>query len=222
MTAERGDPAVSLPGKEARPARLLLVRHGAAEGSAEGRFFGRTDSALLPLGEAQMREAAPRLRPWLREGEEVRVLTSPLRRARRSAELLCEALGLAPPGGGDVVAGLSELDLGEWEGETYASLSAREPGRLKAHYADFVRSRPPKGESLLDLAQRVRRAMGELRATLRGGTALVVAHAGVNRVILCDALGMPLENFFRIEQDFAALNVVEYHGETPLVRLVNG
>ena len=51
---------------------------------------------------------------------------------------------------------------------------------------------------------------------------MVMAHAGVNRVILCDALGVPLENFFRIEQDFAALNVIEYHGETPLVRLVNG
>ena len=222
MTAERADPAVSLPGQEARPARLLLMRHGAAEGSTEGRFFGRTDAALLPNGEAQMREAVPRLRPWLKEGGEVRAFASPLRRARRSAQLLCEVLGLAPPGDGDLVPGLSELDLGEWEGETYASLSAKEPERLKAHYADFVRSRPPQGESLLDLAQRVRRAMGELRATLRGGTALVVAHAGVNRVILCDALGMPLENFFRIEQDFAALNVVEYHGETPLVRLVNG
>ncbi|MBI3025090.1 MAG: histidine phosphatase family protein [Candidatus Tectomicrobia bacterium] len=222
MSEERGDPAVSIPGKEARPARLLLLRHGAAEGSGEGRFFGRTDVDLLPGGEAQMREAAPRLAPWLKGGGGVRAFTSPLRRARRSALLLCEALGLDPPGDGGVVEGLAELDLGEWEGETYASLSAREPERLKAHYADFVRSRPPGGESLLDLARRVRRAAAELRRAARGRTALVVAHAGVNRVILCDALGIPLENFFRVEQDFAALNVIEYHGETPLVRLVNG
>ncbi|MEK6712330.1 MAG: histidine phosphatase family protein, partial [Nitrospinota bacterium] len=182
----------------------------------------RTDVGLLPSGEAQMRGAAYRLGPWLAGEGRVRVFTSPLRRARESAQLLCEALGLAPPGEGDVVPGLSELDLGEWEGETYASLSAREPERLKAHYADLVRSRPPAGENLLDLAARVRPAAGRLREAARGGVALVVAHAAVNRVILCDALGAPLENFFRIEQDFAALNVIEYHGETPLVRLLNG
>lgn len=222
MTEGRGDPAVSLPGKEDRPTRLILLRHGAAEGSEEGRFFGRTDVDLLPRGEEQVREAAPRVTPWIEGGGEVRAFTSPLRRARRSALVLCGALGLTPPGEGGVAAGLTELDLGEWEGETYASLSAREPERLKAHYADFVRSRPPGGESLLDLSERVRRAVEELRAASRGRTALVMGHAGVNRVILCEALGMPLENFFRLEQDFAAVNVIEYHGETPLVRLVNG
>lgn len=222
MTGERSDPAVSLPGKEARPTRLLLLRHGAAEGSAEGRFFGRTDVDLLPRGEEQMRGAAPRLAPWLNGEGEAAVFSSPLRRARKSALVLCGALGWNPPGGVGAMEGLSELGLGEWEGETYASLSRKEPERLKAHYADFVRSRPPGGESLLDLARRVRRAVQDLRAAARGRTVLVVAHAGVNRVILCDALGMPLENFFRIEQDFAALNVVEYHGEVPLVRLVNG
>jgi len=220
VSIERADPTVSLPGERARPTRILLLRHGAAEGAREGRFFGRTDVGLLPEGEAQVRGAAPRLARWLREGGAVRVYASPLLRARRSAELLCESLSL--PGPPEAVEGLSELDLGAWEGETHASLQAREPERLRAHYADFVRSRPPGGESLEDLARRVGPAMAGIRARAAGGEALVVAHAGVNRVILCEALGAPLERFFRIEQDFAALNVIDFFGEVPLVRLMNG
>jgi len=222
VTSDRNDPSISMPGKGSHPIRLLLVRHGAGVGSEQGRFFGRTDVELSPRGEAQMREAGARLAPWLDGGGEIRCFTSPLRRARRSALILREALGLEPPGEGEVVEGLSELDLGKWEGETYASLSAKEPERLRVHYADFVRSRPPGGESLQDLALRVRRALRRLREKMAGKNIMVMAHAGVNRVILCDALGVPLENFFRIEQDFAALNIIEYHGEKPLVRLVNG
>ena len=50
----------------------------------------------------------------------------------------------------------------------------------------------------------------------------MVAHAAVNRVIVLDALGAPLRNFFRVELGFASLCVVDYHGDAPLVRLLNG
>lgn len=49
----------------------------------------------------------------------------------------------------------------------------------------------------------------------------IVAHGGVNRVILCHLLGIPLENIFRIEQDFAALNVIEFYENYPVVKLLN-
>jgi len=58
-------------------------------------------------------------------------------------------------------------------------------------------------------------------ASHRERTIAVVAHGGVNRVILCGVLGIPLENVFRIEQDFAAVNVVEFYEDYPVVRLLN-
>ncbi len=220
----RRDSAVAHPAAGERPGcLLLLLRHGAAEGSGEGRLVGRTDAALLPPGEAQMREAAAGVRDLLRGAGAAMAFASPRRRARRSAEVLMEALDPPSPASAlRVVEGLAEVDLGEWEGETYASLMAKDPGRMRAHYADIVRSRPPGGESLEDLRARVLPAWGEIRAQAAGGCAVVVAHAAVNRVILCDALGIPLENFFRLEQDFAALNAIEYHGGAPFVRLING
>jgi len=49
----------------------------------------------------------------------------------------------------------------------------------------------------------------------------VVAHGGVNRIILCEMLGMPLENIFRIEQDYACLNIIELHDGYPVVKALN-
>jgi len=50
----------------------------------------------------------------------------------------------------------------------------------------------------------------------------IVAHGGVNRIVLCHILGIPLENIFRIEQDYAALNIVEFWEKYPVMKLLNG
>jgi broad specificity phosphatase PhoE len=214
------DPTTVFPGKEERPTRILLFRHGAAGGSKEGRFISRTDVDLLAEGEAQVRAAAGRARSWLEDASEVPVFSSPLIRARRSAEILRHELTLKREA--RIVEEFLELDLGRWEGETYDSLMKKEPERLRAHYANFVRSKAPEGESLMDLARRVRPAFRRIRESAAGGAAIVVAHAAVNRVIVCDALGAPLRNFFRVELSLGGFSVLDYHSGAPLVRLMNG
>jgi broad specificity phosphatase PhoE len=49
----------------------------------------------------------------------------------------------------------------------------------------------------------------------------VVSHGGIIRVLMCHFLGIPLENIFRIEQDFGALNVIEFSGSSPTVKRMN-
>ncbi len=49
----------------------------------------------------------------------------------------------------------------------------------------------------------------------------IVAHGGINRIILCHVLEIPLENIFRIEQDFSALNIIEFYNTYPVVKLIN-
>ena len=66
-------------------------------------------------------------------------------------------------------------------------------------------------------------ALHAILAENHGGAVCIVAHGGVNRVILCDAMGLELENFYRIEQDYGCLNVIEYvHGGAKVVKLLNG
>ena len=219
MNQRRADSTVSMPRKAKTTTRVLLLRHGAAEGSKEGFFYGSTDAPLLAEGEAQVREAAARVKGWLMESETA-LYASSLSRSVRTAEILSGAmgLGLKPV----IVPGISELHLGDWEGETHASLSDKEPERLDEHYRNFVHSRPPGGgESVAELAARVLPAFREICVREKEKNVIVCAHAAVNRVILCDALAAPLESFFRLEQDFAALNVIDLHEGTPLVRAMN-
>ncbi len=227
MTEKARDPTTAFPGKDGEPARLVLIRHGASGGSGEGLLIGRTDVDLLPAGEEQVREAAGRAVRWLNDAGEITVVSSPLLRARRSAEIF-RAEALKPGPGSAVVEetriidDLIELDLGDWEGKTYEGLMEKDPERMHRHFDNFLTSKSPGGESLSDLAARVRPAVDRLRTDGAGRVIVVAAHSAVNRVIVCDALGAPLENFFRVELALGSLCVIDYHGEVPLVRLVNG
>ena len=219
MTDRRADSTVSMPHKAKTTTRVLLLRHGAAEGSKEGFFYGSTDAPLLAEGETQVREAAVRVKSWLMESETA-LYASPLIRSVRTAEILADAvgLGLKPV----IVSDIAELHLGDWEGETHAGLTEKELERLAAHYRNFVRSKPPgDGESVAELAARVLPAFRGICSREKDKNVIICAHAAVNRVILCDALGAPLESFFRLEQDFAALNVIDLHEAAPLVRAMN-
>ena len=219
MTRRRADFTVSMPRKGESVTRVLLLRHGAAEGSKEGVFYGATDAPLLAEGEAQAREAASRVEGWLMEAETA-LCASPLARSVRTAEILSDALGLGVEPA--IVPEISELRLGDWEGETHSSLMEKDPERLAAHYENFSRSKPPGGgESVEELAARVLPALRALRDRENEKNLIICAHAAVNRVILCDAMGAPLESFFRLEQDFAALNVIDFHADSPLVRAMN-
>jgi alpha-ribazole phosphatase/probable phosphoglycerate mutase len=49
----------------------------------------------------------------------------------------------------------------------------------------------------------------------------IVTHGGVNRILLCEALGMPKESMFRVDQSYAAVSLIDYYQKTPVVRVVN-
>jgi probable phosphoglycerate mutase len=81
--------------------------------------------------------------------------------------------------------------------------------------------RPPGGESFSDLASRVVPVFGSIVKNAEGGNLLIVAHAGVNRVILCHGLGMPLANLFRICQDYGCMNILELSGGSLRLKAMN-
>jgi broad specificity phosphatase PhoE len=152
-------------------ARLILVRHGQSTYNAQARLQGQADP---PLSEAGRREAEL-LRPALARLEADRVVTSDLRRARETAELLGY-----PDARPD--ARFREIDVGAWAGRRLAEFpSGSEPawrgGSLKA----------PDGESWDELQARVGAAVDELIAA--GGSWLVVCHGGVVRAALSHVTG---------------------------------
>jgi broad specificity phosphatase PhoE len=170
--------------------RLLLVRHGESTWNAERRWQGWADPPLSPRGEEQARQAA---RALAASGLTA-VVCSDLQRARRTAELLGEALGLGPP---RVEPGLRERNVGEWSGLTLEEIEDRWPGALE-EYRSGRYFRPPGGEDSETLVARVEAALGRVAERFAGGTPLVVAHGGVIRTLerrlALDPLPSPLPN----------------------------
>jgi alpha-ribazole phosphatase len=192
---------------------LYLMRHGEVEHAREGRFFGHTDVALSDAGLAQAEALGREL-----GGEPIAaVYTSDLRRARLSARPLAAARGLEAP----AVSALREMAMGAWEGLTWSEIRARDPARAARWLADPVGVAFPGGEALRDLRARVLPALGELLARHAGSRLAVVAHGGSNRIVLAEALGLPLGNVLRLAQDYACWNLIEYRGETAIVHAVN-
>jgi probable phosphoglycerate mutase len=145
---------------------IWVVRHGATEWSTTKRHTGRTDILLSPEGEEQAIALSDSLsRPW------ARVLSSPLFRARRTAELA----GLTPEIDDDLV----EWDYGPAEGLTTEELSASEPWS--------VWDDPPLGETLSDVAARCEAVLGRLPSD---GDVCLVAHGHLLRILTAVYLGL--------------------------------
>jgi len=195
--------------------RIYLIRHGQVAGHEEKRYNGHADVPLTPEGEAQFGLLQLRLLK-----KEIRaVYSSDLNRCQNGARLLAASHGLEV----QCDAQLRELNIGAWEGKTWTELQALYPQEWQARLADIVNYQVPQGESLADLAARVRPVIARIVASHRGEEVLVVAHGGVNRVILLDAIGAPLSCLFAIEQNYGCLNIIDYYADgNAVVQLLNG
>ena len=101
-----------------------------------------------------------------------------------------------------------------------SDIAQRFPDEFKARGANIVNYQPPSGESFAHCSNRVVPAFREILQTT-GGNILIVGHAGVNRLLFCYMLGMPLANLFRISQDFGCLNIIRYSSNGYSVELMN-
>lgn len=155
--------------------RLCLIRHASTAWNEDGRIQGRTDIPLSPAGRAQVAE-------WrLPDGfARARCITSPLSRARETAELL----GFREPATDDR---LKEMRWGAFEGRRLPELRAELGDRLTDAETLGIDFRPPGGESPREVAARL---AGFLRDLARqDGPCLIVAHKGILRAALVLSLG---------------------------------
>jgi broad specificity phosphatase PhoE len=161
--------------------QLLLARHGATADNAAHLILGHRDP---PLSEAGRRQAT-RLARTARESAIVSLWTSPLQRARQTAAIVGEFVGLEPT----VLAGLIESDRGAWEGQAVDRIAGDSPRLFAAFLGAEDGFRFPGGESLRDQVQRTRDALDAIAAG--PSPSLVVAHAGTIRAALI-AVGQPV------------------------------
>ena len=204
-----------MPTPQARPTRLLLVRHGETVWHAENRYAGVSDVALTDRGLRQ----ADALGAWaVRRGVDA-VACSPLSRARRTAQPAADLLGHRP----EVLPGLAEMDFGWAEGRTIEELSAEDADAVARFRADAVEGAWPGSEPPAAVAARAVDALRQLADRHPGRTVLVVAHNTLLRIALCTLLGIPLGRYRHVlpRLDNAAVTEIEMAGGHTALRSLN-
>lgn len=183
--------------------QLILVRHGQTVGNVQHMWQGWTEGELTPLG-VQQAEATARHLAALGEAFDA-LYSSPLRRARRTAEILGQALSLPPL----VHEGLKEIWFGKIEGLTLEEFAARYPEvHRRWSNRDNVSFTWPGGESRAELHQRARRAIEEIAARHEGQAILVVSHGGTLRATLAHLLPAQLGHWWNYSLDNCSLTRV--------------
>ena len=192
--------------------RLYLLRHGEVE-LAGLRHYGHTDLALSPRGLAQARAAAAALARM----DVVAVLSSDLQRAAKGAQLVGDTHGITP----HADAALREIHLGVLEGMPHDQAMREYPELHDFRYRDLVDRAFPQGENLVGVAARVRPVIAQLRQRHAAQIVVMVAHNSVNRIVLADALGLPLSEMFAFRQDYGCINRIDYVDGGASVGLIN-
>ena len=187
------------------------MRHG--EILTQGKkFVGQTD---LPLNEHGLRQADW----WRHELKNIafsRIFCSDLIRSRQTAQIIAgERLDCV-----SIMPLLREIFLGEWDGIEVEKIRSRFPKEFRMRGEAIADYRPPGGESFADLQKRVVPIWEKLVQSIEGKI-LIVAHAGVNRVIICHVLGIQLFNLFRLGQDYGSLSIIECARDGMRVKAMN-
>ncbi|MBI5075202.1 MAG: histidine phosphatase family protein [Nitrospirae bacterium] len=221
---------------------LYLIRHGETEGSETKRYKGSMDVPLSENGIRQVERTAAFVAAHVRGASSSKhasylkdihgtqatlsgisdrlkaVYTSDLGRAVKSGEIVAAPHGIVPI----EVPELRERNFGIWEGMSFTEIREQYPEEFNAWAGNPLKYSPVDGESTLEVKERTIKALNNVLSGHAGGCIAVVAHGGVNRIILCHILGIPFENIFRIEQDYAAVNIIEFWDKYPVVKLLNG
>jgi broad specificity phosphatase PhoE len=192
---------------------LYLIRHGRTAWNNDDRLQGWADEPLDAVGRAQ----AAALAAWLQAITFDAIYSSPLRRARATAETLAQPHSLPLT----LDDRLRERNVGEWTGLTLDEARAQAPGRFDA---DWRQEGAPGGEAQATLTARVAAAFEDILAAHPAGTVAVVSHGGALSAVLAHFLGIPPSRAisFSFHNTASARLSIKVDGDSgPLVRLIS-
>jgi broad specificity phosphatase PhoE len=194
---------------------LYLIRHGRTNGNALRQLHGATDVPLDPLGLRQAERIADRLAVQVRADA---LVTSPLSRARTTAEIIGRRLNLAPT----IVPGLVEMNFGDLEGLTLEAVAERYP-ELAVRALDMEDEELiwPNGESRRQFHIRVRETFQWILATYANHAVIVVAHGGVLGSLLAQIEGRSPNDWRAYQLGNCSLTHVDVLAKHTVVHCMN-
>jgi broad specificity phosphatase PhoE len=185
--------------------QLLVVRHGQTEWSAVGKHTGRSDIALTDQGRAEARDAATTLDGW----NIVRAWTSPLARARETADIVSPACGVT------VDDDLLEWDYGVFEGETTVQTRRSIPGWSVWTHTIVG------GETVEQVGERADRFLQRFESEVTSGNGVVFAHGHLLAVLIARWCGLGPVEGRRFALATATVSLLGWHREDRVIRALN-
>lgn len=181
--------------------RLFLVRHGQTAANRQGVFCGMTDLPLTEQGEQQARQIAQ----WLAEVPFTQAISSELRRARHTAEIVLgqRELVIQPDGG------FNEMNFGDWEMRHHQDLQREDSAAWADWVADWQLACPPSGESFPLFSHRIGQQAQRLLNEPGDGDRLLVAHQGSLSLLLAGLLKLPAAGMWHFPFIQGAYSVLE-------------
>jgi probable phosphoglycerate mutase len=184
---------------------IWLVRHGQTDWNQEGRLQGQLDVPLNETGLEQARQLAATL-----QGKRFGALySSDLLRARQTAEIVAGVVNLPI----NLDQRLREISQGQFEGMLFSEVVVKFEDALADRSRNPVHSRLPGGESVAELAARVKECLDEIACQKIKEPVLVVAHGLAIATILCLARGYPMETVYSHIQGNATAEVIEWKAQ---------
>lgn len=195
---------------------MYLLRHGATENNVANppRLQGRNSD--LPLSAVGLSQAA-RTAELLRDRSITAIYSSPLLRARQTADAIATTLGLSV----QTVEAITEVDAGFWEGRDWEEIARTEPEAFRRFMEDPGKWPYAGGESMGDVTHRVVPAFDALWAQQSGQTIAVVGHNAVNRCYLAHVLGIPVSRSRTLIQENCCVNLLRRRGDKVSVFTLN-
>jgi broad specificity phosphatase PhoE len=185
--------------------RFCLIRHGQTDWNLEGRYQGQSDVPLNQAGRAQADILARQL-----QGQSfAAIYSSNLKRAQETAEIIAASVHLPVT----VEPRLTEINQGEWEGQLVDIIEARYAELWQQRSVDPACVRPPGGETVGEVAQRVYAALDDIARIYPNATLLIVSHGLALATVLCKVNGIPVGRAYSVIPDNTELIWVNWDGE---------
>lgn len=197
-----------------RHTSIWLIRHGQTEANRSRRYLGHHDSPLTDYGRRQHLALAHRLRALAFTN----IIVSPTERTRSLAMTILNRRPAIPM---HEDPRWLEIDHGRWEGLTYREVMQRFPGEAQQRWANGIDGRATGGESLAEVANRVKAAWQELLTGEVGQRVLIITHATPIQLVLCWCCQLPIAEYWRWRIDLGSITALDVYGSTVIMRMIN-
>jgi len=188
--------------KDFKGTMIILVRHGECEGNIKGMFRGRTDFPLNERGLVQAQDLAQELKNFPLKY----IYTSPLSRARQTAEAIGKECGIEVK----VEEQFNNIQLGSWEGRFKNEIAKLYPKEWELWVNNPEELRVENMETLYDVQKRTKACLDSLASQHNGEVLTVVSHRAVLKPLIAACLNIASPYFWKIHLDTASYSILSY------------